>query len=102
MSRAPHVLSRFQVAPCHFSVGIVSGLYESQQMLHGLILWYIFLHTFLAAIERDAVRTGSYVAVVGVGHFAGTVDYASHDADLESYEVAGGGFYAADGVLQVI
>jgi hypothetical protein len=42
---------------------------------------------FLTTVESDAVWAGPYVAVVGVGHFAGPIHDAAHDANLDSLEV---------------
>lgn len=42
------------------------------------------------SVERDFAAGGADIAVIGVGHFAGAVDDAAHDGDIEAFEVAGG------------
>lgn len=38
-------------------------------------------------VEGDAPGSGAHVAVVGVGHLAGAVDDAAHDADFEIFQM---------------
>ena len=48
-----------------------------------------FVNDFLAAVEGDFVWTDTDVAVVGIRHFAGTVDDAAHDSNFDAFEVLG-------------
>ena len=73
-----------------------------QETVDSLSFGNVFLDAFFLPIERDAARTGTHVAVVGIGHLARSVDDAAHDADLQSHEMSSGCLDAADGVLQVV
>ena len=75
---------------------------QLQQALHGFFLGNVLGDTFLLLVERNLATTGTYIARVGIGHLAGTVDYAAHDAYLQTHQMAGGCLDAGDGFLQVI
>ena len=60
---------------------------EAQQMLHSLALGDGLLHTHLLLVERNLARSGAHISVVGIGHFARSVDYTTHDAYLQALHV---------------
>ena len=64
------------------------ALDESEELVDGFLLRDILENTFLPSVEADAVAAGTYVAVVGIGHLAGTVDDATHNGNLESLTVS--------------
>ena len=61
----------------------------------------IALDDVLAAVQGDAVRAGTNVAIVSIGHFAGTVHDAAHDADLDTLQVVCLGSDQRCGLLKV-
>ena len=72
-----------------------------QKAVYGFFLRDILDHGCFASVEGHAARSGPHVTIVGVGHLAGTVDYATHDGDLEALHSLGGLLHAAQGALQV-
>ena len=60
---------------------------ESQQMLHSLALGDSLLHTHLLLVERNLARSGTHISIVGIGHLARSVDYTTHDANLQALHV---------------
>ena len=56
---------------------------------------------FLAAVEGYFALAHAHVAVVGVGHFAGAVDDAAHNADFDALEVVGALANHGGSLLQV-
>ena len=61
----------------------------------------IEFHGGLADVEVDLVRGTADVAEIGVRHFAGTVDDATHDGNSNALEMAGGGADFLCGVLEI-
>ena len=53
-------------------------------------------------VEADFASSGAHIAVVGVRHFSRTVDNASHDSYLESFQMAGGCLDTGNGTFQVV
>jgi (E)-4-hydroxy-3-methylbut-2-enyl-diphosphate synthase len=47
----------------------------------------ILFDTLLFLIQADFTPSCTYISVIGIGHFTGTVDYATHDSDFESFQV---------------
>ena len=75
---------------------------QLQQAFDSLFLGNVLGNTFLLLVERNLATTGTYIAIVGIGHLARTVDYAAPDANLQTYQMAGSSLDAGDGFLQVI
>ena len=71
-------------------------------MVDGLSLRDIFLNTLFGTIERYLATTGTDIAIVGIGHFARTIDDTPHNANLQTYQIFGGSFNLSDGLLQVV
>lgn len=63
---------------------------EVDEFLDSLFLGDSGFDDLSFSVEGDFASGGSDVSVVGVGHFSGAVDDASHDGDVEAFEVAGG------------
>ena len=59
---------------------------EGEQMLYRHLLRNVLFYANLLAIEAYTVRTGAYVAVIGIRHFAWTIHDAAHDANLQALE----------------
>ncbi len=70
---------------------------EFDEFVDGVGGRYELLDHVLPAVERNAVFAHPHVAVIGVGHLAGAVHDAAHDADLHAFEVIGA--FADGGVL---
>ena len=60
-----------------------------------------FFDHFLAHVQVDVAGRAADIAEVGIGHFAGAVDDAAHDRDLDALEVAGARGDALGRALQV-
>ena len=80
----------------------VGLLYQSQQMFNGLFFRYVLLNAFFLTIETNLSATGSYVTVVGIGHFSRAVDDTSHDTYLQALHILRGFLDALDGSAQII
>ena len=78
------------------------GLDESKETIDGFSFGDVALDALLAPVETDFTTGGTDVAVVGIGHFAGAVDDAAHDGDLEPDKVGRGGLDAGYGSLEVV
>ena len=78
------------------------GLNELKQAFDGFVLGNVLLYAFLSSVERYFATACSYVTIVGIRHFTGTVDNAAHDTNFQTHQVAGSGFYACDSLLQVV
>ena len=59
------------------------ALNEFQQFLHGFFLRDVLENTLFAFVKRNAILAGADIAVIGIRHFAGTVDNTAHDGDFE-------------------
>ena len=55
---------------------------QFQQTLYGISLGNILLDADLAAIEAYLLGSCTHVAVIRIGHFAGSVDDTAHDSDF--------------------
>ena len=51
---------------------------------------------------RYATRPGAHVAVVGVGHLAGAVDDAAHDADAQVFQMRRARLDVGEGLFDVV
>ena len=74
---------------------------EVNQAVDGIVLGDIHLDALLALIQADASCRGTDVAVVGVGHFARSVDDTAHDTDFQVFEVGRRLLHAVHCRLQV-
>ena len=75
---------------------------QLQQAFDSLFLGDVLGNTFLLLVERNLATTGTYIAIVGIGHLARTVNNTAHDAYLQTHQMAGGCLNLSDGFLQVI
>ena len=98
MARANKFLYGLTVALPFF----LFGLNELKQAFDGFFFGNVLLDALLSSVERYLATSCSDVTVIGVSHFAGTIDNAAHNANLQTNQVAGSGFYARDGFLQVV
>ena len=62
---------------------------EVDEALDGFAFGDVEFHGGLADVEVDLAGRAADVAEIGVGHFAGAVDDAAHDGDLDALEVVG-------------
>ena len=60
------------------------------------------VYGLLAAIDGHLAATFSDVAVIGISHFAGTVDDASHDGNDHILEVTGPLLHGLERLLQIV
>ena len=81
---------------------VTIGFDELDQLLNSLIFGNVFFYAFFLFIEADFSTTGTYIAIVGIRHFAGTIDNTAHNADLQTFQVRGSCFDTGDGRLQII
>ena len=71
---------------------------EGNEFLHGLFFRNVFLDYVFLFVKGDFAGTGSYITIIGVGHFTRTVHNTAHDADFHSLQMRsaranlGGGF----------
>jgi hypothetical protein len=68
---------------------ITIGLYNTDEFIKRVSRADVFLHGFFTAVERDLIGTRTYVTIISIGHFAGTIYYAAHNANLQAFKVAG-------------
>lgn len=61
---------------------------EVYQLVHRFGGRYVSTHNFLSLVKRDTARSGSHITVVRIGHFAWPVYDASHNADLDAFQMA--------------
>ena len=71
-------------------------------MFYGFFFGDVLFYTFLLAVETDLSATGSYVTVVGIGHFSGTVDDTSHNTYLQTLHILRGFLDALNSGAQII
>ena len=81
---------------------IAVGFDEVDQFVYGICLIYIAFHNLFAFVEGYFSTTLTHIAIVGVGHLAGAVDDATHDADFHPFEVLCAGFDLLEGLLDVV
>ena len=60
---------------------------QLDELFHGLFFGDVLFDAFLFLIETHLATTGTYVSIIGIGHFAGTVHNAAHNAYLQAFEV---------------
>ena len=76
--------------------------YQFQQALHGEFCRNILFYASFAAIQAHLAATCSHVAVVCIGHLAGSVDDAAHDADFQAGQMRRSRLNSRDGVGQIV
>src|SRR5574344_1464744 len=59
-------------------------------------------HTYFFAVERYLATGSSYITVVGIRHFARSVDNASHDTYLQTFHVFGSVFDTGYRLAQIV
>jgi len=62
---------------------------KADQVLDRFFFGNMVLHTFLAHIEVDFAGGAADITKVGVSHFTGTVNDATHDGNLNALEMGG-------------
>src|SRR5699024_3549930 len=75
---------------------------EFYQLFHRLFFGNVLFDALLLLVEADFASSGAYIAIISIGHFSGTVDNASHDSYLESFQMAGGCLDTGNGTFQVV
>ena len=75
---------------------------EGEQMLYCHLLRNVLFYANLLAIEAYTVRTGAYVAVIGIRHFAWTIHDAAHDTNLQALQVLGCLLDLGDGFTEIV
>src|SRR5690606_32328953 len=63
------------------------GTYDSDQFIHRFRGWNVSFYYFFSTVQRNPVRSGPNVSVVGVSHLARAVDDTSHDTILDAFEM---------------
>src|SRR6516225_5711685 len=79
----------------------VMFLDEIDEPVHGLRLRNIKLHRLLTDVEIHLARRATDIAKIRIGHFSGAIHDTTHDCNLHSFEVAGGGFNSRRGCLEI-
>ena len=62
----------------------------------------ILFYANLLAVEAYSVRTGTYVAVIGIRHFAWTIHDTAHDTYLQPLEMLGCLLDLGDGFTKIV
>ena len=75
---------------------------EGEQMLYCHLLGNILFYANLLAVETYSVRTGTYVAVIGIRHFAWTIHDTAHDTYLQTLEMLGCLLDLGDGFTKIV
>jgi hypothetical protein len=75
---------------------------EGEQMLYCHLLRNILFYANLLAVEAYSVRTGTYVAVIGIRHFAWTIHDTAHDTYLQPLEMLGCLLDLGDGFTKIV
>ena len=75
---------------------------ESEQMLYCHLLRDILFYANLLAVEAYSVRTGAYVAVIGIRHFARTIHDTAHDTNLQALKMLGCLLDLGDGFTEIV
>ena len=71
-------------------------------MLYCHLLRNILFYANLLAVEAYSVRTGTYVAVIGIRHFAWPIHDTAHDTYLQTLEMLGCLLYLGDGFTKIV
>ena len=74
---------------------------EVDEAVYGFGVGDVEFYGCLADIEIHFAGGSDDIAEVGIRHFAGAVHDAAHGGDFHAFEVAGGGFEASCGFLEV-
>ena len=74
---------------------------ERKELGNSILLGDVLEYTLFAFVQTDFATTCTYITVVGICHFARTVDNATHDANLESLQMSSGSFYFCNRLLKV-
>lgn len=77
-------------------------LNQFDQFFYSLFFRNVFLDTFLFLVQADFPSSGSYITVVCIGHFTGTIDNTSHNADFQPFQVRGRSFDTGNSRFQVV
>ena len=77
---------------------LANQIFES---IDGFCFGNVEFHRGLADVEIDFAGRAADVAEIGVGHFAGPIDDASHDGDLHAFQMQGGCFNFRGRGLQI-
>ena len=64
--------------------------YQFQQAVDSLSLVDILFNKLLSLIERYLATTGTDITIVGISHFARTIDNTTHNTDFQAYQILGG------------
>ena len=85
------------------SVFIISVcLNQLNQFFYSLFFRNVLFNTFLLFVQTDFASSGTYIAIVGIGHFTRAIDDTAHDTDFQSLEVSRSRLDAGDGRFQVV
>ena len=71
-------------------------------MLYCHLLRNILFYANLLAVEAYSVRTGTYVAVIGIRHFAWTIHDTAHDTYLQTLEMLSCLLDLGDGFTKIV
>ena len=75
---------------------------EGKQMLYCHFLWDILLYANLLAVETNLIRTGTYIAIVGICHFSRPIYNTAHDTNLQALQMLGGFLDLGNGFAKVV
>ena len=70
-------------------------------MFDGFVGRNIFFDTHFAPIETHATTSGTHIAIIGIGHFAGAIHYATHHGYFQMCQMRRGGFNFGHRFLQI-
>ena len=71
-------------------------------MLYCHFLWDILLYANLLAVETNLIRTGTYIAIVGICHFSRPIHDTAHDTNLQALQMLGGFLDLGNGFAKVV
>ena len=72
-------------------LSIVSvAFYQLYQLFHRLFFGNVLFDALFLFVETDLAPSGTHIAIIGICHFPGSVDNASHDAYLDSFQISCG------------
>ena len=71
-------------------------------MLYCHLLRNVLFYANLLAVKTYSVRTGAYVAIIGIRHFTWTIHDAAHDANLQALEMLGCLLDLGDGFTKIV
>ena len=98
----PQQLRRFSWRTLGGVLPVAVGFDEGDKLFDGVGLVDVALHDLAAFVEGYLACAGAHIAVVGVGHLAGSVDDAAHDADFDAFEVVGASFDLLERLLDIV